>query len=452
MARVGAILVVAIVVASATADPPAEAWKMESLRLHSGAVFTGLVLEENDRQVRFVSIRRTPGRPTFCLWTTFPRNEIATLARLPSDERAKLAARLKALQAELDNENARLAALDVERSSPLSDWHYQSDRFSLESDADEAIVRRSALRLEQIFAAYARYFPSRIASAKPTRVVLVEGRARYDAILRTEGWRFSNAAFFDPATRRVVACADLGRLGADLKRTDEHHKLLRADLVTQERLVARLYKGNEQQRHLQPIRDARARIAQAEQQNETLFADTTHKLFAALYHEAFHSYFDASVFPSETGDIPRWLNEGLAQLFESALVEAGEMRVGHADAEKLEMAKQQLRLGKLIPLRDLLRSSASQFQTNSPEERRSTANHYVAAWAWAHYLVFGRRILTNPALAEYVKELRAEADPWHAFSRLVRCDPALLERDFHNYVERLQPDGSLRELAAPNRP
>jgi len=33
--------------------------------------------------------------------------------------------------------------------------------------------------------------------------------------------------------------------------------------------------------------------------------------------------------------VPLWLDEGLAQIFETALVEAGELRVGHAERSRL---------------------------------------------------------------------------------------------------------------------
>ena len=43
--------------------------------------------------------------------------------------------------------------------------------------------------------------------------------------------------------------------------------------------------------------------------------------------------------------MPRWLNEGLAQIFETAIIEAGELRVGHADAERLARVKEEIRVG-----------------------------------------------------------------------------------------------------------
>src|SRR6516225_9397706 len=57
--------------------------------------------------------------------------------------------------------------------------------------------------------------------------------------------------------------------------------------------------------------------------NDGLFKEATRHLFQTLYHEAFHAYLVNFVYPPEDGEAPRWLNEGLAQIFETAIVEAG---------------------------------------------------------------------------------------------------------------------------------
>ena len=59
------------------------------------------------------------------------------------------------------------------------------------------------------------------------------------------------------------------------------------------------------------------------------------RLFTRLYHEAFHAYLGTFVYPAQGGSLPIWFNEGLAQIFETAIVEVGELRVGHADPVRL---------------------------------------------------------------------------------------------------------------------
>ena len=44
-------------------------------------------------------------------------------------------------------------------------------------------------------------------------------------------------------------------------------------------------------------------------------------MFRRLAHEAFHAYLETYVYPRQAYDVPRWLNEGLAQTFEAGLLE-----------------------------------------------------------------------------------------------------------------------------------
>src|SRR5207253_3002021 len=121
-----------------------------------------------------------------------------------------------------------------------------------------------------------------------------------------------------------------------------------------EKDLSRLYRGAELTRVLAPLKDTRNQLNAAEGQNEAAFEQATRQLFAVLSHEAFHAYLATVVYPPPAAGPPRWLNEGLAQVFESAVVEAGELRVGHADRDRLARAKDGVRKGELVPLERLL--------------------------------------------------------------------------------------------------
>src|SRR5208283_1264672 len=95
--------------------------------------------------------------------------------------------------------------------------------------------------------------------------------------------------------------------------------------------------------------EARQAIASANTTNEELFQKATQQLFQTLYHEAFHAYLANFVFPPSEGTVPRWLNEGLAQIFETALVEAGELRVGHITPIRLTNIQEAVKKGEVVP-------------------------------------------------------------------------------------------------------
>src|SRR5262249_37994721 len=152
--------------------------------------------------------------------------------------------------------------------------------------------------------------------------------------------------------------------------------------------------------------------------NEAAFERATRQLFQTLYHEAFHAYVGNFVYPPGVkgpsdcpGELPRWLNEGMAQVFETALFEAGELRVGHADRNRLEKAHDLLAKKEFPAIKDILGAGRDVFVVNHAGKRPAADRMYVATWALASYLMFDRRVLGTTALDDFVKAVCAGGEP-----------------------------------------
>jgi hypothetical protein len=137
------------------------------------------------------------------------------------------------------------------------------------------------------------------------------------------------------------------------------------------------------------------------------------------------------------------LNEGLAQIFETAIFEAGELRVGHADEARRRAVREAVQKKELLPLADLLRSGPKQFRVAHAADKQASDRHYLAAWGLAFYLTFDRKVLGTKALDEYVQALQRGTDPLDAFCDLTGTPLPQLEKDWHDYLRRLQPDGTV---------
>jgi hypothetical protein len=450
--RIAVILLFAGFARAADAD-----WKFDQLVLTNGAVLRGLILDDNPAGVRFQNVRRAAGRPTVLFTTTLTRDEIARIDRLSAADREVLATRLRELEEAGPAEKQREERLELEPIAwpppnpppPMGEgpggsggWRYRSDYFVLESDATESVVRRAAARLELVYAAYARYLPPRVPARKPTAIELFQSRRGYEARLRAEGRQFVNVACYDPAADRILGYSDLERLGADLDQVRQQHQQTRADLDKQEKELTRLYRGSELARVISPLRATRKRLDVADGQNEAAFDHATRQLFAVLSHEAFHAYLGTVVYPPSEPGPPRWLNEGLAQVFETAVVEAGELRVGHADRDRLARAKEAVRKGELVPLAKLLRSTPKDFLAAHAADRAGTDAHYLTSWALAMHLAFERRLLSTTFLNRYFRALAGGADPEAAFADLVGQSLPTYEAAFHQYLLQLQSDGT----------
>src|SRR5262249_31732474 len=142
----------------------------------------------------------------------------------------------------------------------------------------------------------------------------------------------------------------------------------------EESKVHLLPEGEVRARVVRQIGQARAEIIRVSAENEALFRKATQELFQTLAHEAFHAYLANFVYPPAEHHVPRWLNEGLAQVFETAAVENGVPHFNSPNPVRLERLKRALTAARkedgLVPLADLLRSEPEQFLVAESSGRR----------------------------------------------------------------------------------
>jgi hypothetical protein len=262
-------------------------------------------------------------------------------------------------------------------------------------------------------------------------------------LLKDRGRLLLNPAFYDVERNEIVCGTDLQRLGDMLEQTRQRHQRLLGELKDKEAELKKLFKGEVPPALAKDIKTAQAEIDEQQKKNDDLFQEATRQLFRVLYHEAFHAYLMNFVYPSDEADVPRWLNEGLAQVFETAFVEAGELRVGHADKVRLTAAQAALGRGDLVPIADLLKSGPKQFVVLHASDQQTSDRYYLTSWAVAFYLTFERRLLGTKAMDQYVLALKRGANPAQALAELVGQSPQELEKEFHQYVKDLRPDGTI---------
>jgi hypothetical protein len=273
-------------------------------------------------------------------------------------------------------------------------------------------------------------------------------------MLAKQGWKLQNPAFFNPDSNRIVCGSTLLELADDLEKARKQSQEQRAILDKHEAELRRLFgkKPMELARLMQPIQEYRAQFTRADKQNDAIFDNATKKLFAILYHEAFHAYVCNFVLPplgkdqtndGPPGELPRWLNEGLAQIFETAIVEAGELRVGHADKERLQKVKEALGKGELMPVKKLLESGSKTFLVQHNDERLVSDRAYLASWALTAYLSFDRRLLGSANLDAFIRSVNRGGNPEEAFTKLTGQKLADFEKDFQAWLLKLPAEGSM---------
>jgi Protein of unknown function (DUF1570) len=449
-----------------TAAPPGDAvpggdeWKYDVVHLKTGESLRGLVVEQDAKHVFLRKIVRKPGAPTLIFSDDLKRSDVDHLDLLADDDREQLVQRVQALIRERESLATQLKRLDPDASKgqlasgddvalTQTPWAadpkvkaltYQSTYFRLTSDARPEVVQLAAIHLEQVYAAYAHVLPPRVAAPEPTTILLAQSLADYRSLVAQQGRNLFNPAYFDPAKNQIVCFSDIQRLADALEVFRRDAEKVLADLKAKEGDLTKAYKGRVPPDEMAPILDARKKIKAIQEQNEETFTRARRRLLQRLYHEAFHAYLSNCVYTPADGEAPRWLNEGLAQIFETAVFEVGELRVGHADRERLDAVHAALTKGTLLPTPDLLRADYKQFQVAHAGEQEASDRYYLASWALAFDLAFNRKLLGTKSLDDYVHALKRGTDPLDAFRDLVAEPLADFEKEHLEYLKGLRSE------------
>ncbi len=419
--------------------------KLERVTLREGTKYDGLVQGESPETVEFLEVRRLPGRPMYLMLRPLAREDIQDLERLPPDARAELRERLEQFRRRTLIQGREIDDLKLtsKQQNGQTIWSHAGELFTLESTANEQMTRRLAVRLGQIFTSYRQLLPPRREASDRVHIRIFGSTAGYQAALKQLGFVIGNPAVYLADRNLILAGTELDRFDAELARVARQHEQIRKELEAQiAEVPSRVKKLGEElevagvgaserlrvvlaeQRKWSDQRKALAsQIATIDRANEAKFNELTQRMFTRLAHEAFHAYLETDVYPSRQYDVPRWLNEGLAQVFEAGILELNSLRIDAPHLDALEKLQGDLRGPQPLRLEELLTMSSSSFlaahgdATRTEPERSSRA--YCYSWGLAYYLAFERAIFDDPAFETYISSAAANMDPVKRFESLV---------------------------------
>lgn len=441
-----ACIVVGMALAAAGAEPArpvadpirlAAAWPVERITLVDGRSLEGLVADESREadDVGFIEVVRRPGRPMYLVARRLPARTIASIERLPDAEHATLAARVETFRASDRAQREAAPALPLVRRGEDGPWCYEGPWFTVESSAEKSLTRQAIVRLESLLDACDGLVPT-TSPAPPVRrldVRLCGSQTDYARMQASVGIKAANPAFYLPQRGLLVAGSDVtavldeARLAADgLDATVDRQRSLDADVATGLRDLATELESQgippSQRAEIVARTRARwqrekaatlARVEQARKDNATLVEQAQREFFTALAHEAWHAYADLRL--GAGGRLPAWLDEGIAQVFESGLLEAGELRLDAPDPQRLGRLADLLDTTREPVLTSLVTAGERQFVVGHGTPAATSRRAYLLAWGVAFDLVLGAPGLSSSALAAAA----AGGDDQARFERLV---------------------------------
>lgn len=173
---------------------------------------------------------------------------------------------------------------------------------------------------------------------------------------------------------------------------------------------------------------------EAEEKNEKLFDEATARLLALADHELFHAYVQTEVY-SQTGGLPAWLDEGLAQLAENARRRGDALLVEVPAPALVQKLRLELKQGEPPTVASLLASTDKHYLTADRRETDEVRRRYLFAWALAQLLAETKRLTPRDGLDRYVAEVRT--DPTAAFARFTQKSPTEFEAEWRAFLTKV---------------
>lgn len=166
-----------------------------------------------------------------------------------------------------------------------------------------------------------------------------------------------------------------------------------------------------------------------------------------LQHEAFHQFAHAAISP----DMPVWLNEGMAQLFEEGIWTGQGFSLGQVPPRRIRQLQADLTHRRLKRFDVLMSVTPEQWAETLAGDHVHGATQYNQSWAMVHFLVQARdgkgRQKYRARLLRMLEHLHAGTDGRTAFQTAFSANTRGFEQRFVEYARQLTatPEASLIE-------
>ena len=364
--------------------------------------------------------------------------------------------------------------------------------FVLESTCEVGFVKDVALCLEEVFAAYRKYFDLRRNVDQKIKIYVLADQEEYVRFqTRRHGGAILNPAYYHTEENYIAAYNMIQReeerkVRAEIVRVENEIEKFKSDVTTAERKVdglakdfrkkitdaawdarkairndgagnkeARLQEIDRQEKELldnlkkqeteaqKELQDARKKANEAIaenrkiiERNEKVLANQNRLMFETLFHEGFHA-FAANFLWQGSGqkEFPRWLHEGMATYFEVSVVEGGELIHGAPHPDLFRLYKEKAILNTLIPVDQVVTGGADKFLVvHRSQADRSTA-YYMQSWALAHFVA---STLKREQIATYVGDVLSGQDGVKAFEKMMGKPCRGVEADLKKHMDSLK--------------
>ena len=158
---------------------------------------------------------------------------------------------------------------------------------------------------------------------------------------------------------------------------------------------------------------------------------------STLQHEGFHQF----AYDQFGRRLPAWMNEGLAQYFEDAVLLERGFELGLADPDRITLVRTALQNGSALPLASLFKLRGHDWHNTLTTNETRAGLLYAQAWSLVYYLIHGEHGAYQPALEKYLGLLSEGLEHDDAFRRAFGPDAIRqIEPGWKRFAGKQLPD------------
>lgn len=137
-----------------------------------------------------------------------------------------------------------------------------------------------------------------------------------------------------------------------------------------------------------------------------------------LQHEGFHQFAWHYI----SGDLPPWVNEGLAKYFEDGRLRGDRLELGRKHRARIAALQRAMLRAKLMRLERIVSLTEKQWHQRAAEDRQAGRIMYSQAWSMVYFLIHGEDGRYRSAFEDYLHQLADGLSSEEAFQRSFDVD------------------------------
>jgi uncharacterized protein DUF1570 len=154
------------------------------------------------------------------------------------------------------------------------------------------------------------------------------------------------------------------------------------------------------------------------------------KTWTVIQHEGFHQFAKMVI----RGDLPTWLNEGMAEYFGESLFTGDSFHIGLIPPNRLSRLQDSIKNKRMKSFGELMTLTHDQWN------RKLVQENYDQAWSIVYYLVHAEDGKHQTAFVNYITAIGKGSQPTKAWRQANLPDPKTLEKQWMSWWLNQPPD------------